>query len=114
MKYSFCFLLKIWNKDTRKNWNKLYWNENNHNSVLWEKRSTVWELLDKDEDATECLLSLLLLLLLFVMFVVVSNDDDVVFALIYNERRCVAIASTRVVVIVRTGACNETGKFVWS
>jgi len=44
--------------------------------------------------------------------VVVSNDDDVVFALIYNERRCVAIASTRDVVIVRTGACNETGKFV--
>jgi len=66
--------------------------------------------LDKDEDATECLLSLLLLFVMFV--VVVSNDDDVVFALIYNERRCVAIASTRDVVIVRTGACNETGKFV--
>jgi hypothetical protein len=61
--------------------------------------------LDKDEDATECLLSLFIV-------VVVSNDDDVVFALICNERRCVAIASTRAVVIVRTGACNETGKFV--
>jgi hypothetical protein len=44
------------------------------------------------------------------VLVVVSNDDDVLFASISNERRCAAIASTSVDVIVRTGACNEIGK----
>jgi len=41
----------------------------------------------------------------------VSNDDDVLFASISNERRCAAIVSTNVEVIVRTGACNEIGKY---
>jgi hypothetical protein len=63
--------------------------------------------LEYDEDAPECLLLLLLLLLIFV---VVSNDDDVLFGSISNESRCAAIVSTSVEVIVRTGACNETGK----
>lgn len=85
--------------------------EKNHNSVLWEKRSTVWEVLEQEEELAEFLLWKNCWLGLVV--VVVSNEDDVWFASRTKERRCVAIASTSADVIVRTGACNETGKSVW-
>ena len=105
------FLVEIWNKDCRKiklKWNekKKKINENNHNSVLWEKRSTVWEVLELRDDVPECLL--------VELFVVVSKDDDVLVASVSNDTRWAAIASTNADVNRRTGACNETGKSMWS
>jgi hypothetical protein len=79
----------------------------NQNWVRWEKRRTVCDEFEQDDDTPE------FRLLLFVLL-----DDtvsvDVLHLSASKERRCVAIASRSADVIVRTGAWSDTGKSVCS